>query len=199
MANSRAKPVPKTRTRKPQTVAADHKSREEYKAYCLAMLAKCDDPLEAAQWAFAAGDKRVLLETVVMYSFAGIPVPQWAAMELWEIYNDPPNSWDDAFDPPPAKGQRAADKERHRRLRPLILLEIAMAKEAGQKIVYADIGKKHGISAAQVGRICGNSQPHNRDFVSRTIDLMNSIKVAKSKADASSLSEANASQKIDTK
>jgi hypothetical protein len=112
----------------------------------------------AAYWAIAeqeyrAGNKRVLLGTIAWCCALGIPVPPWAGMALFKIYNKPPKSWDDEFGPPGPKGKSATAVQRHGKIALPLIIDI---EEAGRPIgeeLFRQVGKKHGVSGGTAKRI----------------------------------------------
>jgi hypothetical protein len=173
--------------------AADDELRK--KEFYWAMFAQCEDPLEAAGYQFAAGDKSALLLTMTTCANMELPVPRWVTAALWDIHTNPPKSWDDVFGPPPLpKGKRAADAQRHRQLRPLIHFAVGEAQGMGRKIddeLFADVGKKFEISGATAKRIY-YAPVFNRDGFLRMVEFARRVKEAQAQA----LTEAT-SQKID--
>jgi len=152
--------------------AADDELRK--KEWAVAMFSQCEDPLEAAGYQFAAGDKSVLLLTMTTCANMGLPVPRWVASALLDIHTNPPKSWDDVFGPPLLpKGKRAADAQRHRQLKPLIQFAVREAQGTGRKIddeLFADVGKRFEISGATAKRIY-YAPVFNRDGFLRMIEF----------------------------
>ena len=159
--------------------------QKAYKSWCLAMSAQCEDPLEAARLQFAAGDKSALLLTMTTCANMGLPVPRWVASALLDIHTNPPKSWDDVFGPPLLpKGKRAADAQRHRKLKPLIWFAVGEAQGTGRKIddeLFADVGKRFEISGATAKQIY-YAPVFNRDGFLRMIEFAHRVKEAQAQA-----------------
>jgi hypothetical protein len=102
---------------------------------------------------FRGGDKQALLSTVVLCLYLEQPVPRWARDALWDVYNNRPKSWDDAFGPPLPKGKSASAAHRHREIASGIVVDVGRAKAPIDDDLFKRVGKKYKVSGATAKRI----------------------------------------------
>jgi hypothetical protein len=125
---------------------------------------------EKAEQDFLAGDKSALLGTVATCLQLGIPVPDWARNALWEVYNNRPKSWDQAFGPPIPKGKSATATYRDRSLQSKIVLDIGHSERPIDQELFDEIGKRYNVSGAMAKRLYYSQE--RPDLVLASYDLV---------------------------
>jgi hypothetical protein len=108
---------------------------------------------ENSERRYRAGDKNALLATITLCVFFGILVPYWARNALFDIVDNPPKSWDDAFGAPLPKGKSSSAARRHREVEFDIVLDVETAGAPIDEDLFERVGKKYNVSGGTAKRI----------------------------------------------